>query len=218
MSKFHYHRKSEVTRNVRSDLQELKEGAVDDLAALSGLYYSLEFAIGQVFADGNISYYPNASFSILRFMSNLRFIQKTCGVGSRFLDVGCGLGNKVWIAQTLGFDACGLEINKKYAEIAGECVGVNRIICGDGTTFSNYDQYDVIYFYNPMPSDEIETAIIRNAKKGAIIYHAVELQSQPNRAFERLSPCVMRLKDGYPRRRKRTLSGHRSCERRTGCE
>lgn len=46
-----------------------------------------------------------------------------------------------------------------------------------------------------MPSDELENAIIMNAKKDAIIYHAIELQSRPNRASVRLSPRVMRLTD-----------------------
>lgn len=200
MSKFHHFRDLEVASNVASDLQQLKELAIDDLTVLFQLYYSLEFAIGQVFADGDDRYYPNASFSVLKFMAKLRLIQRICGVGSRFLDVGCGLGNKVWLAQTIGFDAHGIEINQRYADIAGECVGTNRIVCHDGITFPDYDQYDVIYFYNPMPSDELETAIITNAKKDAIIYHAIELRSPPNRASVRLSPRVMRLTDEGTRR------------------
>lgn len=144
MSKFHYFRRSEVAKNVEFDLQQLKEPATDDLSVLLQLYYSLEFAIGQVFADGDDRYYPNASFSVLKFLAKLRSIQRICGAGSRFLDVGCGLGNKVWLAQKIGFDAYGVEINQKYADIAGECVGMNRIFCRDGITFPDYDQYDVI--------------------------------------------------------------------------
>jgi SAM-dependent methyltransferase len=200
MSKFDFFRRLEVAKNVEFDLQQLKELDTNDLAVLFQLYYSLEFAIGQVFADSDDRYYPNASFSVLKFMAKLRFIQRICGAGSRFLDVGCGLGNKVWLAQTIGFDAYGIEINQNYADIAGECVGKNRIFCHDGITFPDYDQYDVIYFYNPMPSDELETAIITNAKKDAIIYHAIELRSPPNRASVRLSPRVMRLTDEGTRR------------------
>ena len=199
MSKFHYLRRPEVAISANLDLQQLNSDAVNDLATLFQLYYSLEFAIGQVLSDGNENYYPNASFSVLRFMAKMRLIQQMCGAGRRFLDVGCGLGNKVWIAQAIGFDAYGIEINHKYAEIAGECVGTKRIFCQDGTTFSGYAHYDVIYFYNPMPSDELETAIFTNAKKGAIIYHAIGLQSRPNRAFVRVSPRVMQLTDEAPR-------------------
>jgi hypothetical protein len=95
VSKFHYFRCSEVAKNVEFDLQQQREPAIDDLAVLFQLYYSLEFAIGQVFADGDDGYYPNASFSVLKFMAKLRLVQRICGAGSRFLDVGCGLGNKV---------------------------------------------------------------------------------------------------------------------------
>jgi len=202
MSKYHFLRNSEVATNVNFDLPQLREGRLNDIAVLLRLYYSLEFAIGQRFADGDERYYPNASFSVLGFMAKLRLIQRMCNDSPRFLDVGCGLGNKVWIAQTLGFDAYGLEINPKYAEIAGECVGADRILCQDGITFPDYDAYDVIYFYNPMPSSELETAIVTNARKGAIIYHAIGLQAQPQRPFVRLTPRVMRLTgEGPPRDR-----------------
>lgn len=193
MNKFNFFRKSEVARNVKFDLNHLKNGDLDDLSVVLQLYYSLEFAIGQVFSDGDLRYHPNASFSAIRFISNLRMIQKLSGVGTRFLDVGCGLGSKVWIAQALGFEAHGLEINPKYAKIASECAGTNRIVCHDGITFPGYDNFDVIYFYNPMPTNELETAILKNAKKGAIIYHAIDLQKRPSRAYARLSARVIRL-------------------------
>lgn len=198
MSKFHFLRHSEVTKNVDLDLQELKDGSDDDLALLCRLYYSLEFAIGQVFADGNDGCYPNASFSVFSFIKKLRLILQMCGPGARFLDVGCGSGNKVWLAQAMGFDAYGLEINQQYAEIAGQCVGTKRIFWQDGITFPDYGQYDVIYFYNPMPSHVLETAIVTNARKGAIIYHAIGLQMPPTRAFVRLSPRVMLLTEDAP--------------------
>jgi SAM-dependent methyltransferase len=209
---FHFLRNSAVVTHASFDLQELKEVASEDVAVLLRLYYSLEFAIGQVHADGDESCYPNASFSVLRFMAKLRLIQGMCGAAPRFLDVGCGLGNKVWIAQTLGFDAYGLEINPKYAEIAAECVGPNRILCQDGIAFPDYDAFDVIYFHNPMPSGELETAILTNARKGAIIYHAIGLQSLPSRDFVRLTPRVMRLTDEGPNRRLTPSGGPRLCE------
>jgi len=198
VTKFEYLRYAEIDKNVELDLQQLKNIGIKNLEILCRLYYSLEFAAGQVFADGDENYYPNASFSVLSFITKLQTIQKTCNAGSRFLDVGCGLGNKVWIAQSLGFDGYGLEINPKYATIAGEYVGTDHVFCHDGTTYPDYDQYDVIYFYNPMPSDELENAILTNAKNGTIIYHAIGLQTQPIRKFERLSPQVMRLTDDGP--------------------
>ncbi len=191
--KFNSFRQSEVARNVHLDLERIEKAGHEDLAVLCRLYYSLEFAIGQALSDGDLHYHPNASFSVLKFISILRSIKKRTSSGPRFLDVGCGLGGKVWIAEALGFDPCGVENNPKYARIASECVGSDRIFCTDAISFSDYSSYDVIYFYNPMPTDEIELAILRNAKKGAIIYHAIDLQAQPTRAFSRLSPRVLLL-------------------------
>ncbi len=151
--------------------------------------------MGQALSDGDHNYHPNASFSVLKFISILRSIKKRCSPSPRFLDVGCGLGGKVWIAEALGFDPCGVEINPNYARVASECVGADRIFCTDAIGFNDYGSYDVIYFYNPMPTDEIETAILQKAKKGAIIYHAIDLQAQPVRAFSRISQRVMRLTD-----------------------
>lgn len=198
MSKFHSLRRSEVARNVKSDLRQLKSSNLDDLALLFRLYYSIEFAVGQAFADGDTRCYPNASYSVLSFITKLRSLLSMCGRGARFLDVGCGLGNKVWIAQAIGFDAYGLEINQEYAEIAAQCVGADRVFRQDGLTFPHYDHFDVIYFYNPMPSHELEAAIVANAKKGAIIYHAIGLQTRPTRTFTRISPRVMLITDDTP--------------------
>jgi protein-L-isoaspartate O-methyltransferase len=202
MAKFDYLLHQEVAKNVAIDLSEVKESDAKNLAVLFRLYYTLEFAIGQVHADNNNNYYPNASFSLLRFLARLRSIQKLCGPGSSFLDVGCGLGNKVWIAQELGFDAYGIELNKKYAEIACAYVGPGRVLCQDGVTYPDYSKYDVIYFYNPMPSGELETAILNGARDGAIIYHAIQLQTKPSRSFVRLSRRVVRITDKAAARRR----------------
>jgi SAM-dependent methyltransferase len=193
MAKFQYARRQEVAVNVACDLQQCDEGMFKERAIFSRLYYSLEFAVGQVLSDSDTRYYPNASFSVLRFITKLRRIQRLCGVGAKFLDVGCGLGSKVWIAQELGFDAYGIEINKQYAEIAEEFVGPHRIICQDGVLYPDYDQYDVVYFFNPMPTSELEAAILKGAKQGAIIYHASGLQRLPTRDHCRLSKHVFRL-------------------------
>jgi hypothetical protein len=193
MSKYRHLLKQEVSQNVAYDLLQIDGCDLGDLTIFSQLYYSLEFAIGQSLSDHDSRFYPNASFSILRFVAKIRMIRELCGASTCFLDVGCGLGNKVWIAHQMGFDAYGLEINAKYAEIAGNLVGRSRIMCEDGTTYGDYGKYDVIYFFNPMPSGALEAAIMKGAKKGAIIYHATDLQGPPEREYVRIAKRVLRL-------------------------
>lgn len=198
MSKFSYYRHSEVDRNVELDLEALYKFGTGDMEIFLRRYYELEFAAGQVFADADENCYPNASFSVLQFIANLRLIKNRCSQDARFLDVGCGLGSKVGIAQSLGFDAYGLEINPQYAAIASEQVGPNRILCTDAVGFREYGNFDVIYFYNPMVSGEIEQAIMANAKLGAIVYHAITLHSKPRRKHSRLTSRVLRFTDSAP--------------------
>lgn len=193
MSKYHHFRSREVSQNVACDRTHLEKRDVDDLARFFRLYYSLEFAIGQVLSDHDASYYPNSSFSILRFVATLRRAQTLCGKGARFLDVGCGLGNKVWIAQELGFDAHGIEVNEKYVEIARNLVGPHRVLCQDATTYAEYGEFDVIYFFNPMPSGALEAAVLERARQGALIFHATTLKSPPVREHCRVSKRLFYL-------------------------
>lgn len=148
-----------------------------------------------MFADSDQSCYPNASFSVLQFVAQLRLIKNWCGQSPRFLDVGCGLGSKVGIALSLGFDAYGLEINPYYAEVACGQIGRDRVLCTDALGFHDYGKFDVVYFYNPMVSDQLEEVIMSNVNSGAIVYHAIKLHRQPKREFTRLTPCVLRLTD-----------------------
>lgn len=198
MSKYGYYRPSEVDRNVELDLEEILSTGLGDISIFLRRYYELEFTVGQVFADTDEFCYPNASFSVLQFIAQLRLIKSRCDQTTRFLDVGCGLGSKVGIALSLGFDAYGIEINPYYAAIASEHVGTNRILCTDAVGFCNYANFDVIYFYNPMVSDDIEQAIMANAKMGTIVYHAITLHKKPTRKHRRLTPCILRLTDPAP--------------------
>ena len=198
MRKFHDCLSQEVAKNVAFDQRQLEDRSPSELATFFRLYYSFEFALGQVLSDSDDRYHPNASFSVLTFLAQLQAIQKLCGVGARFLDVGCGLGNKVFLARELGFDAYGIEVNKAYVEFAREFVGSNRIFCQDGITYPDYKTYDVIYFYNPMPARELESAIINGARSGAVIYHAIGLQNKPPRAHRRLSKRLFRVLQDEP--------------------
>jgi SAM-dependent methyltransferase len=93
-------------------------------------------------------------------------------IGS-FIDVGCGIGSKAYLAQRYGFSAHGVEITSKYVKIARRLLGPHgEVFEGDAREF-NYEPYDVIYFYWPMMDHtkelQLEQRIFDTAKKGAII-------------------------------------------------
>ncbi|MBW2078278.1 MAG: class I SAM-dependent methyltransferase [Deltaproteobacteria bacterium] len=100
---------------------------------------------------------------------------------ARFLDVGCGIGTKVFITSTLFAGADGVEVDRNYIEIAKKIHASSsreftkniKFIGGDALKFSYYEDYDVIYLYRPFNDprrqNELEEKIAREAKENAII-------------------------------------------------
>jgi len=96
----------------------------------------------------------------------------------RFLDIGCGIGNVVKMAERIGFNACGLEYNAKIYKVAKTFSKrsyhiPSRVIRGDMLTFENYHEYDVLYYYQPMANSDImgdfAKRLARKMKVGAYV-------------------------------------------------
>ena len=101
-----------------------------------------------------------------------------------FIDVGCGIGSKVFLAREfVGYRgrADGIERHKPYVRVArrllkysGCSSGSNdgKIICGNAIT-ADFSKWDVIYFYCPIADvakqQQLEKRIITTAKPGAYI-------------------------------------------------
>jgi len=99
-----------------------------------------------------------------------RFIDRSIS----FLDIGCGIGNVVRLAEVIGFSAYGLEYNKKIYEVAKRFVCVpNAIKKGNMLTFKGYHKYDVLYYYQPICSNGIMSnfanKLAREMKVGAYV-------------------------------------------------
>lgn len=78
------------------------------------------------------------------FFKNIISTAKKYKNHGRFLDVGCGSGLLVLMAQESGYDACGVEINKAAAQYARDVHGLN-VISGDLKSAGFPSQYfDVI--------------------------------------------------------------------------
>lgn len=100
----------------------------------------------------------------------------------KFLDVGCGIGTKLFLAQTLTplLDVYGLEISKDYAKIASDLTredwldGPNpNIIVADALTFPDYSKFDIIYFFCPLQDEtlenKLEAKIAADCKPGCVV-------------------------------------------------
>jgi len=174
-----------------------------DLKTVMLAFHQLEGIIGTAFslfpgvepyAQGDRSkapYYNNVPWSFRRFLACIREANVILNLfespnqpppwkrpGRKFLDVGCGLGTKMFVAKQEGWDVHGIEINPVYAELAANVVGFHekRVECCDGIAYDRYGEYDCIYFYTPCRNKDHEVAleqkIYRGARPGAIIISA----------------------------------------------
>lgn len=115
--------------------------------------------------------YPCIPLSPSRFLELVAKGCKLFGNGSpRFIDAGCGVGDKVKLASMFFNDCAGVDYNNLMYKIA-TCRSFGEIFLGDITTF-NFSEYGVIYAYNPMQSSSgmlrFFNNVINTAKKGTI--------------------------------------------------
>lgn len=127
------------------------------------------------------------AFSPDAFLERLRFFELTEQTG-RFLDVGCGIGEKPFLAYALArFEQCdGLEINARslavmdflFASIATEMPYPVRAIEADALTFDRYGDYDVVYMYRPLRDTprmgELVRQIAAQLRPGAIAFDVID--------------------------------------------
>lgn len=100
-----------------------------------------------------------------------------------FLDAGCGAGNVLLIANSVGFTkVTGIEFDEKTVEIARGLIKpavcscndqYYKIIEADITKYSKYKDYDVIYYFQPIRSEggmsEFLHLLRKNIKVGAVV-------------------------------------------------
>ncbi|GAC20372.1 class I SAM-dependent methyltransferase [Paraglaciecola arctica] len=98
---------------------------------------------------------------------------------SQFIDVGCGCGMKVLQASKFFNHAVGLEYDEGYANdaqklLAQMYVQNTLIIHGDGITFDDYKDFNLVYFYRPMRDTELlknlEDKITSSVTPGTILF------------------------------------------------
>ena len=128
-------------------------------------------------------YYPYIAFNPGSFFEQLCYYRLLDHPG-RFLDVGSGLGEKVFLAFALGrFVECdGLEYDPRtvavaeflLASIAPQDPYPIRAFQGDALNFQRYGEYDVIYMYRPIRDSRRMGCLIRRIaaqmKVGAIVF------------------------------------------------
>ena len=125
--------------------------------------------------DGSIKYVP---YNYEDFDKELQ-LAVSYADGKKFLDVGCGIGDKLLIAREMfGLDVIGIEIDKEYIKLAHKILD-NVIIQEDVLNYSGYGLYDIVYMYKPFADKEKQTKLERliesQMREGAILIAPVRI-------------------------------------------
>lgn len=101
--------------------------------------------------------------------------------GNSFLEVGCGPGTKMMLAQGLfGLDVTGFDRVPEYVVAAKEH-GLNVAEC-DAFDFQAYGKFDIVFFNRPFRDREVqrdlEKLVYSKVRRGAVVI-AMNLETQP---------------------------------------
>lgn len=124
-----------------------------------------------------------------------KYYQHSEPVPFKFIDIGCGVGQKVYAAERLfdSIEGYGMELRSTHVQVARETLAKytggsgrfgnankfnpERIIEGNAITFDKYSDFDIIYFYCPSSHEPtevlLENAIAKGAKVGCVVIGAL---------------------------------------------
>jgi len=162
-------KKDEMNEDLMSILSEVVRKYISFIAdsyKIRGDYKSRKGTMHYGFVPTNTEYILEVLFELYHYMGGYKYQHS-------FLDIGCGIGNIVLLAKQIGFNAYGLEYNKKICSIARRFIGKSYIFRGDMTYFRNYSEYDVLFYYipiiNPEAMRKFATKLSKAVKPGAYI-------------------------------------------------
>ena len=78
-------------------------------------------------------------------------------LGTRFLDVGCGIGTKCVLAASRGLLAAGVEVVPAYQHEAAR-LGI-PLFAADARMWDGYGEWDIVYVNCPLAADEAEAVL-----------------------------------------------------------
>lgn len=125
--------------------------------------------------------YPFVAMDTRQVYEQLRFVAgylaekktQTENWPPTFIDIGCGIGNVMLIAEQFGFDVFGLEKDPYPAAIAAQLFSADRVFQSDIFAFPDYARFDVIYYFRPFSQarmqSRFELTIETSMKPGAIL-------------------------------------------------
>jgi SAM-dependent methyltransferase len=114
--------------------------------AAQQLVTHLETAFTPPFPDDEQVWYPYQPSAVVEFYDSIDRVRRLLGEGRyRFLDVGSGIGSKLFLADILGFEAEGIERYAPYVEVSLSLYPKLRATCVNAEEFTAYADFDVVH-------------------------------------------------------------------------
>ena len=111
-----------------------------------------------------------------------------------FLDIGCGIGNIMLLAEQMEFDVHGVEKDEYPCRIARKFFGEERVELEDIWEYGRYHAFDVLYYFRPFSRREqqlrFEAMVEERLRPGAILIanHRMGDTADRDPRFVRLDP------------------------------
>jgi SAM-dependent methyltransferase len=112
----------------------------------------------------------------------------------KFIDIGCGIGNILLIAELMEFEVFGIEKDMGSLAIARSLVGERSVSREDLWNFTKLDEFDVVYYFRPFCEKshqlKFEQRIEDSIKPGAILIANRKMSSDidDDHRYQRLCP------------------------------
>ncbi len=115
----------------------------------------------------------------------------------RFLDIGCGIGNILLLAEMVGFQVVGIEKDTASLPVAQELLGRETVQNRDIWVYDDIAAFDVVYYFRPFSQGDMQRRFERR----------IEQEMQPgavliaNRKMDESITCdskFHRLHDHFP--------------------
>ncbi len=122
--------------------------------------------------------YPFVAMDTRQVLEQLLFVKaylndtrEKPGEDPGFVDIGCGFGNVMLMAEQLDFQVSGLEKDEVSLEVARSLFEPEQLIQEDIRDFSGYDRFDIIYYFCPLTEGQrkFEIFVEDQMRKGAIL-------------------------------------------------
>ena len=135
-------------------------------------------------------------YAQVKFVRDYLYDKGLASQSWRFIDIGCGIGNVLLVAEQMDFEVWGIEKDEFPCKIAAKLISPRRISQTDIWEYEDYGQFKVIYYFRPFHDGNIQRKFERfiedQLQPGGILIANRKMSQEidTDRRFKRLSDSM----------------------------